>query len=639
MIKNLLPVAALVLSTSAIAQTHFSDDFNDANLTGWTNVDNDADVAPASGTNFDLWYATDMSGSFSQLGAGTAISRSWANVSGTPTVYSPNNFLISSAINLTAAPASGLTLLFNSGTIEAAPYHAEHYAVYVTTSSDPAVIITSTPVFEETLPSDGMFAHSVDLSAFAGQTVFLTFRHFNTVDMNTLLIDDIFVKNLQPNDVSVETIALNRYSAVSTNNTLGVEVKNEGSNAVTSLQINWNDGADHIQTVTGLNIAPGATTIVNHPTSVNYATALEESIAVTVSQVNTVADTDPTNNTGSALINTVSQIADKKVVIEEGTGTWCGWCPRGAVAMDYMTATYPTDFIGIAAHNGDVMTVTEYDNGMNLSGFPGCNVDRVLLDQGVSQASFVSYYNARKDLVVPAAIAATASGSGANVTINVSSTFYTPFSAANYRLGVVIIEDDVTGTTSAYNQANYYAGGGSGAMGGFESLTDPVPAAQMVYDHVGRALLGGFNGQAGSVPTTITNGQVVNYTFNYTVPATSTRADMHAVALLIDQATGEIVNAEEISISELGIDEASTINMEVYPNPASNVVNVNFDAKGGDYSVIITDLSGREVANTSVANASGLQSVAIPLTGLTSGNYLITISKEGASYTQNLMVK
>jgi hypothetical protein len=307
--------------------------------------------------------------------------------------------------------------------------------------------------------------------------------------------------------------------------------------------------------------------------------------------------------------------------------------------MDYMIATYPTDFIGIAVHNGDPMTVTEYDNGTNLTGYPGCNVDRVLLDQGVSQAAFEGYYNARKDLVVPAAIAATSSGTGANVTINVSSTFYTPFSAANYRLGVIIVENDVTGTTSAYNQSNFYAAGAAGAMGGYESLPNPVPAAQMVYDHVGRALLGGFNGQAGSVPATITNGQVVNYSFNYTIPATSTRADMHAVALLIDQSTGAIVNAEEISIAELGIDEASTINMEVYPNPASNVVNVNFDAKGGDYSIIITDLSGREVANTSVANASGLQSVALPLTGLNSGNYLITISKEGASYTQNLMVK
>jgi hypothetical protein len=198
-----------------------------------------------------------------------------------------------------------------------------------------------------------MYSHSIDLSAFAGQTVYITFRHFNTTDENILILDDVLVKNLQPNDVSVQSVSLNRYSATNTNNTLGVEVKNEGSNTVTSLQINWNDGTDHIQTISGLNIAAGATQVVNHPTAVTYATPIEESLNITVSQVNTVADTDPSNNTGAALINTVSQLADKAVIIEEGTGTWCGWCPRGAVAMEDLIAAHPNDFIGVAVHNGD----------------------------------------------------------------------------------------------------------------------------------------------------------------------------------------------------------------------------------------------------------------------------------------------
>jgi hypothetical protein len=42
--------------------------------------------------------------------------------------------------------------------------------------------------------------------------------------------------------------------------------------------------------------------------------------------------------------------------------------------MDYMTATYPDQFIGIAVHNGDPMTVTAYDNAANFSGFPGSNI-------------------------------------------------------------------------------------------------------------------------------------------------------------------------------------------------------------------------------------------------------------------------
>jgi hypothetical protein len=132
-----------------------------------------------------------------------------------------------------------------------------------------------------------------------------------------------------------------------------------------------------------------------------------------------------TNVTAAKKFNTVSQIVEKNVVIEEGTGTWCGWCPRGAVAMEYMYDTYPTRFIGVAVHNADPMTVTEYDDGANLSGFPGCNVDRALKDESVSSTLFEGYYNARKDLTIPAAITATASWSGANFTFAVTSTFKT----------------------------------------------------------------------------------------------------------------------------------------------------------------------------------------------------------------------
>ena len=79
--------------------------------------------------------------------------------------------------------------------------------------------------------------------------------------------------------------------------------------------------------------------------------------------------------------------------------------------------------------------------------------------------------------------------------------------------------------------------------------------------------------------------------------------------------------------------------MEVYPNPATYVVNVKFLGNGGDYQIAITDLAGRQVASASLANASGAQSVALPIAEFSAGNYLVTIAKDGASYTQSLIVK
>ncbi|MCJ8290217.1 MAG: Omp28-related outer membrane protein [Crocinitomicaceae bacterium] len=453
-----------------------------------------------------------------------------------------------------------------------------------------------------------------------------------------IAIDNVVVKEPAQNDASLTGVSVDRWALINSNTVLTAEVTNVGGNAITSLEIDWNDGTSHVQTIT-VNIAPGASASVAHPTNVTYATAVEENIAVTITAVNATTDGDPSNNAGSALHNTLSQQTDKAVVFEEGTGTWCGWCPRGAVAMDYMSATYPADFIGVAVHNGDPMTLAAYDGGAGISGFPGANVDRALLGVGVSQTAFEGYYNDRVNMGVPANIVAAVSGTGANVTIDVSANFYTPVSGADFRLAVVIAEDGVTGTSAAYNQANYYSGGAQGPMGGYEGWADPVPAADMVYDHVGVALLGGYDGQAGSVPATIADGTVANYSFTYTVPGTSNRDNMHAVALLIDNATGEIVNAKEVSISESGsVADVDAINMNVFPNPATDNVNVAFEA-AGDYTITITDMSGRVVSTNVLSNLSGAQNIAIPVADLMSGNYIISVANDAASYNQVLVIK
>jgi thiol-disulfide isomerase/thioredoxin len=480
---------------------------------------------------------------------------------------------------------------------------------------------------------------ATNLSAYAGQNnVLVAFRHNDgNAWADGFAIDNVSIYTPPANDAKINSIALNRYGVINTNSNLVLNVTNLGSSTISNLTVDWNDGTSHSQVI-NVSIAPFATLDVTHPTALNYATAVEKTIAVNITAVNGGVDADVSNNTGSKLFNSLSQASPKKVVIEEGTGTWCGWCPRGAVAMDQMYQNHPNDFIGIAVHNGDPMTVTEYDNGTDLSGYPGCNVDRALLDESVSANLFESYYQERIGLAVPAGLSMTVSGTTSK-TINVSATFRTVFASANYRLGVVIIEDNVTGTTSAYNQTNFYAGGANGAMGGYESLPNPVPAASMVYDHVGRALLGGFAGQANSVPTTITDGLAASYTFNYTIPSTSNSANMSAVALLIDNATGEIVTAEKTSLSAANVNELETIGLNVYPNPASGAVNVSFEANNGDFVITLTDLQGRVISSKEMTNLNGSQVVTFSTEDVASGSYIVTVATNGTKTTKNVVIK
>ena len=631
-ITLLAAIAAFFAFNTSEAQTHFSDDFNDGNSDGWTlnDIDND-------GQN---WAVGDFSNGTPAIPEFSSVlcSRSW--IGPLPgTAYNPNNYATSPAIDLTSASATNLFLEYDYGTIQNTTYFAEQYSVYVTTANTMTAINAATPILNETMAQGLKQSKQLNLSAYAGQTIYITFRHHDCTDMNTMIIDNVVVRNQVNEDVSLESATINPYSLVNTDNTLGLSVKNLGVNAVSSIEVNWNDGTDHISTI-NTTIAPGATVSVNHPTAVNYATVEGKALNVTITKVNAGADGDPSNNTKSVNFNTVDQAYPKTVVFEEGTGTWCGWCPRGAVVMDQMIVNHPNDFAGVAVHNGDPMTLTEYDSNAGFSGFPSVNIDRELKNQNVGLTEWEGYYSTQKAKLVPATMDATITGAVSNITIEAKANFKTPFPNANFRLGVILIEDGVTGTASGYAQANYYAGGGSGVMGGFEALANPVPAADMVYKHVGRALLGGYAGQAGSVPTTITNGQVVSYNFNYTVPATSDRNKMYAIVVLLDPSTGVIVNAKQFSLDPaLSVDDYKTISMKVYPNPAPDNVTLEFEADRGTYDVVITDMRGRIVLSKNYSNLYGFQSLNVPVEHLGQGNYIISVVTRDASYSQILMVK
>jgi hypothetical protein len=432
---------------------------------------------------------------------------------------------------------------------------------------------------------------------------------------------------------------LNKYSLLNSSNQLGLTVKNIGGNAISNLTVNWNDGTDHISTI-NTSIASGATATLTHPIPVSYSTVTEKNIAITISQVNGFTDPNTSDNVGSKKFNTLSQASQKYVLFEEGTGAWCGWCPRGAVALNYMSTTYPNEFIGIAIHVGDPMGFPVYDTAANFSGYPSMNVDRELLDEGITQSAMQSFFLSRRLNLTPVSLTAEGSITGSNVTINAYATFRSNFTNANFRLGVIISEDNVTGTSSGYNQNNSYANNANGPMGGYESLPSPVPAAQMVYDHVGRALLGGYSGQAGSVPTTITDGQTTNYTFNYTVPATSNVANMHAIIVLIDSDSGAIVNAKSALLTSLTlanneIKEKSEITM--FPNPTSDFFTLS-NLESTNYDVTIFDISGKAVQSNENRTVSENGTLTIPVSNLAKGVYMVNIASGKSSLTKQLIV-
>lgn len=621
--KKILFMACILMFGIHQSQTYYSQNFNTSGLNGWTSTDLDNDGKQ--------WVNMNASSLSQSLGAGSLASFSYQNNQ----ALTPNNLITSPLIDLSTVTASNVYLTYTQATHLS--YPADKYSVYVTTSNVAGTVTAATPVYTETVAVGGLQNRAVNLSSFIGQQVYISFRHYDCFDQYYLIIDDIQVKTIPDNDVALKNVSVNRYGLINTDYSIKATVKNNGIQSINNITVNWNDGtADHLSTIPLASpLALGQETTITHPIAVNLTSAAEKNLNISITQVNGTSDTTPADNTLATKFTSVSQNSPKKVVIEEGTGTWCGYCPRGAVAMENATNSFPNDFIGIAVHNGDPMKVDEYDEGVNFDSFPGMNVDRSLMKQDVS-ASFSSIINERKTLIVPAALNATAALAGQTLTLNASAVFRSNFTNANFRFAAVLIENDVRGTAQGYNQANYYAGS-STPMGGYESKPNPVPAADMVYNHVGRMLLGGYGGQAGSVPAVITDGQTVNYTFTANIPTGYNTSKMKAVLFLIDAATGEIANAAgPFALNgTLGVqnEKIDADDLAIYPNPAKDFIKVQ--AKG-KVDLKIFDASGR-----AVLEKSGVEpDASISVQDLVKGTYIVSVKEKGSEpITKKLIIK
>lgn len=236
--------------------------------------------------------------------------------------------------------------------------------------------------------------------------------------------------------------------------------------------------------------------------------------------------------------------AKKVVLVEEGTGTWCQWCPRGEVYARTLAKDYPNDALFVAIHEGDPMENVEYFNASGLTGLPTGNVDRTFTS-GLNPFSDLPSDMAQQLAISPPAevsVATTWDAGTRAVTMTVSAEFVESLNG-DFRLAAIVVEDGVTGPSPAYDQSNSYSGGGNGPMGGYEDLPSPVSASVMVYNHVGRYLAGGYNGDANSLPASISSGETHNYSYNYTLPDDYNEEYVYVIGVLLNNSNGQVLNA------------------------------------------------------------------------------------------------
>ena len=485
-------------------------------------------------------------------------------------------------------------------------------------------------------------------------------------------------------DPILTTLDIDAYVVNPTNVDIKGTITNGGLNLITSIDVKWSDGTNtYTDNLTGLNIIMNGTYNFTHSTQFIVNSLTANSLTVWLEYA---ADLDTSNNTLTTAIAGLTAIPAKTTVGEEKTGTWCGWCPRGAVALAEMEST--SSFIGIAVHNGDPMTISAYDDNIGTyipGGYPGGGVDRVLED---NPAYFSTMHATRVTDIVPCivnSITAVYDQSTNKISVATEAEFFGNI-IGDFRLSCVIVEDDLQSSNSSWDQENYYGPGGSGNSTNmtfpanvnngfsFNTAASPVPSASFGgYDHVARSLSNNdILGDVGSLPSGTVNLGAYNHIFT-DVSANSlagyndvgfnwTKA--HAVVMIINAATGEILNAGKTALTSINIvdswncdpvngcvdpgtgignysalatcnaacntnsiEEPNTFSFNLYPNPVKERLVI----KGGYTSANIYDVYGKLALTTDYQNT-------IDVTDLSSGIYLINITKGDKTFMQKITI-
>lgn len=433
-----------------------------------------------------------------------------------------------------------------------------------------------------------------------------------------------------------------------------VTVRNLGTDAITSFDLTLDYNGNQItESITGVNINSmgeykydftGAMSIV--------AGAMD--ITVTVSNVNGQgADDNAADDVKVMPVDPIVAADGRTVVGEEGTGTWCQWCPRGAVMMDRMERLYGDIWAGVAVHNGDPMVYDVYDQGIGglIGGYPSGLVDREPeVDPSEFEAEFLQNIQQAPDVFVTTG--ATFTQNPGELKVSVTCDFQNTVSG-QWKVALVLTEDSLWGTTSQWAQANAYAGGSNGPMGGYESLPSTVPASQMIYDHVGRLILPDFNGHESSFPST-NAGDVHTVNFTFWLDPSWDLDHIKLIGMVFDN-TGDIDNADKVDLAEAGAngfvestEEVTSVQVlanpdaeiQLYPNPAEDFAMMTLtNLDNQNVSLQVIDLNGRIVAERNYGELSGAMNLPINTANFEAGMYSLRLTIGEKVTVKKLVVK
>ena len=372
--------------------------------------------------------------------------------------------------------------------------------------------------------------------------------------------------------------------------------------------------------------------------SIPYTTAFEDdgvhTVELNISKVNGNTNINKHSSAEYSII-ALEKSADRVSVVEEQTGTWCGWCPRGHVALDLLNKQLGDKVVTLAGHfaNGesrvDPMNILG-DNitsqaerfadyglvAMTLSsllgggGLPGAMFDRVVaadpyVGANTTKGKNGTYEYGATDLVnllkegnpSEADFSMTASWAddkNTDIKVDLTTTFnYNRFGSFPYGVAFVLSENGMTGKGATWKQLNYY--NKRAGVNGASDFNNPDMAAwfkadsyvSTTYDNV---VVQAWNplGDAAIVDkskTDIDKGEVISFSTTLKVNSDLIQNynNLTLSALLVNLNSLAVVNAAKVVLGNCaaGIEDVnSEANNNVVSRYNVNGMRINGTQKG-----------------------------------------------------------
>lgn len=259
----------------------------------------------------------------------------------------------------------------------------------------------------------------------------------------------------------------------------------------------------------------------------------------------------------------------RKVVMEEFVSTGCGYSPRGIEICNQMKALYPDNFIPIVNHisiNNLGWVDPMYEPGNGFFRILGCVNTGLFRPWGQIGAvpsciiNWKDWYNPSLELIkntieelkdnADAQILAQAcfyEADSTKILVTTRSKFgFNSRGSEKYSIAYVVLENNV----GPYGQNNYYAGLQLDTDENYmEQWTHRDYHIEMYHDNVARGIYDSWIGSSESIPEIIMAGEAYDGHYILTLPDNiQQKENVHIAVLLIDKQTGEILNADDVSI-------------------------------------------------------------------------------------------